>query len=105
MQERLRPIAPELVDRIKRTISEAMAPFSLRSVEVWAGQDHDGDAVIFVEAHYDLSQRPIELEATNELSSVINDIVWNSGETRFAHVWHRFHEKQAVAKPARRARA
>jgi hypothetical protein len=81
-----------------------MAPFGLRSVEIRAGEDHDGDPVIFVEAQYDLSERPLELGATDRLSSVVNDLVWSSGETRFPHVWHKFHEKQTVAKPARRAR-
>jgi hypothetical protein len=104
MQQRQRPIAPHLVEQIKRTVHEAMEPFGLRSVEVLAGEDHDGDPVIFVEAQYDLSERPLELGVTSELSSVVNDLVWNSGETRFAHVWHKFHEKQTVAKPARRAR-
>jgi hypothetical protein len=105
MQERQRPIAPELVERIERTVHEAMAPFGVRSVDVRAGEDHDGDPVIFVEAQYDLSERPLELGVTAKLSSAINDLVWNSGETRFAHVWHKFHEKQTVARPARRARA
>jgi hypothetical protein len=104
MQERQRPIAPGLVEQIKLTVYEVMEPFGLRSVAVRAGEDHDGDPVIFVEAQYDLSERPLELGVTAKLSSVINDLVWSSGETRFAHVWHKFHEQQTVAKPARRAR-
>lgn len=98
------PIAPELVEQIKRTVYEAMEPFGLRSVDVRAGEDHDGDPVILVEARYDLSERPLELGVTGKLSSAVNDIVWSSGEVRFAHVWHKFHEEQTVAKPARRAR-
>jgi hypothetical protein len=104
MQERQRPIASDLAERIKETVREAMEPFGLRSVEVRAGEDHDGDPVIFVEALYDLSERPLELGVTDELSSIVNDIAWNSGETRFVHVWHRFHEQQKVAKPRRRVR-
>jgi hypothetical protein len=104
MHERQRPIASELVEQIKRMVHEAMAPFGLRSVEVRPGEDHDGDPVIFVEAHYDLSERPLELGVTDRLSSVINDLAWGSGETRFPHIWHKFHEKQTVAKPPRRMR-
>jgi hypothetical protein len=104
MQETQRPIAPELVERIERTVHEAMAPFGLREVDVRAGEDHDGDPVIFVEAQYELSERPLELGITGDLSSAINDIALDAGETRFVHVWHKFHDKQTIAEPARRAR-
>ncbi len=104
MHERQRPIAPELIEQIKQTVRAAMEPYGPRSVDVRAAEDHDGDPVIFVEAQYNLSERPLELGITSGLSNAVNDIAWSSGETRFAHVWHKFHEKQTVAKPARRAR-
>lgn len=104
MQETARPIEPEIVELIKRTVHETMDPFGLRSVEVRAGEDHDGDPVIFVEAQYDLSEAPLELGVTGKLSSVLWERLRKAGETRFAHVRHKFHEKQKVKKPARRAR-
>jgi len=104
MHETARPVDPELVELIKRTIHETMDPFGLRSVEVRAGEDHDGDPVIFVEAEYDLSETPLELGVTGELASVVRELVWKAGETRFPHIRHKFHEKQKVKKPARRAR-
>ena len=103
MQETIRPVDPEIVALIERTVHEAMDPFGLRSVEVRSGEDHDGDPVIFVEAQYDLSERPIEPGVTSELSSVLWERLRKAGEMRFAHVWHKFHEKQKVKKPARRA--
>jgi len=105
MQERQGPIAPEVVRQIKRTIRDAMEPFGLKSVEVWAGEDHDGDPVIFIEGQYDLSEKPLELGITGQVASVVRELVRNAGETRFPHIRHKFHEKQMVAKPDRRARA
>jgi hypothetical protein len=102
--ERQQPIAPELVDRIKRTVREAVEPFGLRSVDVRAGEDHDGDPAIYVDVQFDLSEHPLEPGITVGLSTAVNDLVWASGERRFAHVWHHFHEKQEFAERARRAR-
>lgn len=104
MQEATRPIDAKIVTLIKLTIHETMDQFGLRSVEVRPGEDHDGDPVIFVDAEYDLSETPLELGITGELSSVLWERLRKAGETRFAHVRHKFHEKQKVKKPARRAR-
>jgi len=104
MQETAHPVDPEIVALIERTIHEAMDPFGLRSVELRPGADHDGDPVIFVEAEYDLSERPLELGVTGKLSSVLWERLRKAGEMRFAHVWHKFHENQKVEKPVRRAR-
>jgi hypothetical protein len=104
MKEKQSPVEPEIVALIERTVRDAMEPFGLKSVDVRAGEDHDGDPVIFVEAQYDLSERPLELGVTGELSSVLWERLRKAGETRFAHVRHKFHEQQTVRNPARRAR-
>jgi hypothetical protein len=104
MQETLRPVDPEIVAQIKRTIHATMDPFGLRSVEVRPGEDHDGDPAIFVEAEYDLSETPLELGVTGKVASAVRELVWRSGERRFPYIRHKFHEKQTVKKPARRAR-
>ena len=104
MQETARPVKPEIVELIRRTVHEAMDPFGLRSVEVRAGEDHDGDPVIFVEAQYDLSETAIDPAVNAELSSVLWQRLWDAGETRFAHIRHKYHEEQKV-KTRRRAGA
>jgi hypothetical protein len=105
MQETARPVEPEIVELIGRTIRETMEPFGLRSVEVRAGEDHDGDPVIFVEAQYDLSERPLELGITGRVASTVRERLRAAGEMRFPHIRHKFHEKQTVTSPSRRARA
>jgi hypothetical protein len=105
MQETARAVEPQIVQLISRTIHETMDRFGLRSVEVRAGEDHDGDPVILVEARYNLSEEPLELGVTGKLASVVRERVRKAGETRFPHIRHKFHEKQTVMSPRRRARA
>ncbi len=104
MPERARPISPDIENLIKATVRESMQRFGLRDVGVRAGEDHDGDPVIFIEAEYDLSETPIDTDVTAALTSSLRDRLWEKGETRFPHVRHRFHEHQQV-KPRRRAKA
>jgi hypothetical protein len=93
MQEGTPTVEPEIVELIKRTVHEAMDPFGLRSVDVRAGEDHDGDPVIFVEAEYDLSERPIDPAVNATLSSLLWERLWEAGEARFPHVRHSYHEQ------------
>jgi hypothetical protein len=105
MHQKQPSVEPGIVALISRTIHETMDRFGLRSVEVRAGEDHDGDPVIFVEAHYDLSERPLELGVTGKVASVVRHRLRDAGEMRFPHIRHKFHEKQTVSSPPRRARA
>jgi len=104
MQERPARIDENIVELIKQTVRESMEPFGLRDVNVRAGEDHDGDPVIFVEAQYDLSERPIDTDVTAQLIFILRGRLWERGETRFPHIRHRFDERQKVSRRPRRAR-
>ena len=97
-------VEPEIVELIERTVRESMQPFGLKSVDVRAGEDHDGDPVIFVEAHYELSEAPVDTMVIIELDDKLWERLWNAGEKRFPHVRHRFDERQEV-RSRRRSRA
>ena len=97
-------VQPELVELIQQTVRDSMAPFGLKSVTVRAGEDHDGDPVIFVDAAYDLSETPIDSTVTYALNGKVSRLLLEAGEPRFPHIRHRFHELQKVARP-RRAKA
>lgn len=105
MQDKPAAIDKNIVELIKQTVRESMQPFGLRTVDVRAGEDHDGDPVIFVEAQYDLSERPIDLDVTAKLISGLRGRLWERGETRFPHIRHRFDERQQVSRRPRRAKA
>ena len=104
MQERATDISLEIAELIERTVQESMQPFGLRSVKVRAGEDHDGDPVIFVEAQYDLSRTPVDTMVLVELTGVLRGRLWQAGERRFPHIRHAFDERQEVMS-RRRARA
>jgi hypothetical protein len=105
MQERPATIDKNIVELIKQTVRESMEPYGLRDVNVRAGEDHDGDPVIFVEAQYDLSERPIDTDVTARLMHVLRDRLWERGETRFPHIRHLFDERQTVSRRPRRAKS
>jgi hypothetical protein len=103
MQERAPTVERKIVKLIEQTVQESMKRFGLKGVEVRAGEDHDGDPVIFVEAEYELSPTPIDPAVTARLTSILRDRLWDVGEKRFAHIRHKFDERQKV-KPGRRAK-
>ena len=93
-----------IVELVNEIIRESMQSFGLRDVLVRAGEDHDGEPVLFIEAAYDLSDTPIDTAVTAALTTKIRDKLWAAGETRFPHIRHKFAEAQKV-KSRRRANA
>jgi hypothetical protein len=89
-------VRPEIVDLIKATIRESMAPFGYKDAIVRAGEDHDGDPVLFVEVEYDESVLLDEWPPTPNLLFKLNKQLSLAGEDRFAHVRHKFQDKQLL---------
>lgn len=94
----------KIVNLIKATVHESMQTFGLHEISVRAGEDHDGEPVLFIEAEYDLMDTPIDTTVTAALTTKLRDKLWAAGETRFPHIRHKFPEAQKV-KPRRRANA
>lgn len=94
---------PAALEFIERTVREAMGRFGLTSVVAQPDEDHDGDAVIYVEANYDGSGDPIDPEVVARLAIELPKRLWELGEKRFPHIRHYFDEHQQV-KPRRRRR-
>jgi hypothetical protein len=97
-------IAPENISLIERTIRELMCAYIVESVSVRAGEDHDGDPVIFIEVNYGLNDTPIDAVVTGGVMLAVSDRLWANGETRFPHIRHLFDAQQANKK-LRRVRA
>jgi hypothetical protein len=96
MQERVHKIQPDMARLIEQTVRESMEKYALKTVTVRAGEDHDGDPVIRIEATYDLSETPIDSADTAGLTMLLCDKLGDLGETRFPHVRHKFHDRQEV---------
>ena len=102
MQEGLTRVDASTVELIGKTVRESMAAFGFRMAHVRAGEDHDGDPVIFIEAEYDLTETPIDIEVMAKLRRILRSRLRESGETRFPHIRHNFDERQQVANPRRK---
>jgi hypothetical protein len=97
-------ITPENIALVERTIRETMSAYIVESIDVQAGEDHDGDPVIFIEVRYCLNDEPIDSAVIAGLLSLMRDKLWAAGERRFPHTRHLFDERQ-VLKPRKKARA
>ena len=104
MQYVAHTVDPKIVALIDQTVRASMAPFGLKAVDVRPGEDHDGDPVIFIDAQYDLSERPIEPDILAKLDLALRDQLWRHGETRFPHIQHKFDERHKVSR-LRKAKA
>lgn len=90
------PVDANTVELVTSVIRDSMLAFGLRQVSVRAGEDHDGEAVLFVDADYDLIDTPIDPAVIAALTTKLRDNLWATGETRFPHIHHRFPEAQKV---------
>src|SRR5213082_3416314 len=102
MLEKSPPISPEIESLIKATVRDSMQRYALRRVDVRAGEDHDGDPVIFIETKHGLSKTPIDPQANAALARKVRDLLWERGETRFPHIFHKYHSRQEVKQRRRR---
>jgi hypothetical protein len=87
----------EAVEAVRRVLKKRLRPIGFERVEVCAGEDHDGEPVLFVEIHYRLIKKPIDAGITFGLIGALREALEAVGETRFPHVRHHFDEHQRVA--------
>ena len=79
---------------------QEVGAYGLHKVTVSAGEDHDGDSVIWVDADYEAKGAPIDPKAFAALVSKLREKLWSMGEERFPHVRHHFSEKQKILRVA-----
>lgn len=101
MQDQSQKLDATTVELIERTVREWMKAYAIRSVSAKPGQDHDGDPVIRVEVHYDLTEEPIDTQVMARFAVALPDRLWDSGEFRFPHVRHFFDERQPLLRAKR----
>lgn len=90
-------VPKNIVAAIRRIVRGDMGRFGLRTMSVEAGEDHDGDPVLFVDVYYDRSERPIDTKVVAGLVSKVQAKLRDLGEERFAHLRHHFAEDQKAA--------
>jgi hypothetical protein len=83
---------------VQRLLKQRFAKYRLERVDVRAGEDHTGDPALFIDAHFGLSDTPLDTSLPMENFTEIRETLLKMGERRFPYVRHHFHEKQAVTK-------
>ena len=73
-----------------------MKRFGFKSAHVEAGEDHDGDPVLFIDVRYRRIGDPINPRVVAGLLTKLRDKLWEAGETRFPHLRHHFPESRRV---------
>ena len=73
-----------------------------RTASVRAGGDHDGDPVLFIEAHFDLVADPIDPAITSGITAALCTALEEVGETRFPHIRYDFHDDQVIVERKRK---
>lgn len=91
-------VARKAIEAVERVLKERMGPFGFQGAKVDPGWDHDGDPVLFIEARYNLSDRPIDAGVTFGLLRALREALEAAGETRFPHIRHHLDEQQQVAR-------
>jgi hypothetical protein len=90
------PVPQDVIDAITEVVENEMRPYGIRSVTVTAGEDHDGDEILIVEAKYSRSEEPIDPSVMAGLTSKMRNRLWTLEEDRFPHIRHRFPKEPKV---------
>jgi hypothetical protein len=90
------PIEGTLKAAIERAVRDAMPNWMVRKVEIFSGEDHDGDPVLFVDVDHELIREPVDPKQLSFLVVKLRDEFFRTGETRFPIVRHHFAENQKV---------
>ena len=75
---------------------DRLSPFGFTDFEITPGEDHDGDPVLFIDAHYELSNEPVDPAVTLATQIELRKHLLALGEERFPHLRHHFAERQKV---------
>lgn len=93
-------IDKKVISTIEAVLKARMGRFGFTRASVRAGEDHDGDPVLRIDAEYTYSEKPIDVRATYGLTTELRDALEKVGEDRFPHIKHHFDERQQTAKYA-----
>ncbi len=90
-------IPSDVVTAVEEILRQDMGPYGLDAVRISAGEDHDGDPMLIVEADYRPGGRPIDPRIVAALVTKLRNRLWLIGEKRFAYVRHHFPADQKIA--------
>ena len=87
---------------IVNVLRQKLGSHGFRTASVCAGSDHDGDPVLFIEAHFDLVPHPIDPIIIAGMTVALQKALEGIGEQRFPHISYDFHDDQVIAATKRK---
>ena len=90
-------VSPEIRETVRRVMKEQLGEVGLQETRVEAGWDHDGDSALFVDAYFQLSEKPLDPAAFFPLTRYLLEALAEHGEERFPYIRYHFDENQKVA--------
>lgn len=96
MQERASQLPNKLRDLIVSSVREMLGTTRPYDLYVNSGFDHDGDAAIFVDIKFGMTDQPIDPAIFPALAVSIREKLLGKGEDRFPYIRYKFAEQQKV---------
>jgi hypothetical protein len=89
-------IRDDVIATINEVLKRRLGRFGFTRAQIRAGEDHDGDPVLFIDARYKLSDDPVDAAETAGARSEIHKRLLALGESRFPHIKHHFVKGQPI---------
>ena len=89
-------------DVIERVLRERLGGHGYRAATVVAGRDHDGNAILRIEAHFDLIPEPMDLGITVGVVSALREALEDINEERFPIVTYDISDEQPILEKKRK---
>lgn len=95
------PISTDVAQAIKDIAERDLKPYALRSIEIEAANDHDGDPVIRIVSVHGEDGEPVDMRILNRMRREIRSKLLELGESRFPHMQFGFPENYRIASARR----
>jgi hypothetical protein len=95
-REELAMLRPEIIEAINEVLHDKLDGLGFVRAEITEDEDHEGDPILSIVAHYEKSAGPIDPTPTFSLARVLKERIRPLGEERFPHLTHLFSDDQQL---------
>lgn len=89
-------VSGEVATAIKAILKNRLGPFGFTRARISAGENHAGEPALFIDAHYKLSETPVDSAVTADTRSELRQELLAFGEDRFPYLRHHFAKGQRI---------
>lgn len=89
-------VSNEVATAIRSILKNRLGSFGFTRATINAGENHAGEPALFIDAHYKLSETPVDSAVTAETRSELRQELLSLGEDRFPYLRHHFAKGQRI---------